>query len=41
MRIRQLFISALVVILLGGCATSKTPRKLKPGKPIPCPQKDC
>jgi hypothetical protein len=31
------------VILLSSCASNrhKPHKKLKPGKPIPCPQKDC
>lgn len=34
---------ALFLVLAEGCASSRgnTKKKLKPGKPIPCPQKDC
>jgi len=28
-------------LVFGACRTQKKPRTLKPGKPIPCPQKDC
>jgi uncharacterized protein YceK len=31
---------ALAMTVMSGCA-SKKPKKLKPGKPIPCPVKDC
>ena len=39
---RKLLLLLLSVMLVGGCASSK-PRngKLKQGKPIPCPMKDC
>ena len=30
-----------VVLLADGCASSHKNKKLKPGKPIPCPHKDC
>ncbi|WP_255647313.1 hypothetical protein [Fulvivirga sedimenti] len=39
---RQWIIIFLSLILAAGCASSnKRPGKIKPGKPIPCPQKDC
>jgi hypothetical protein len=28
-------------VLAGGCGSNKPHKKLKPGKPIPCPHKDC
>jgi hypothetical protein len=30
-----------VLMFAGGCASGKSGRKLKRGKPIPCPVKDC
>jgi uncharacterized protein YcfL len=30
----------LVLVLIAGCGSHKN-KRLKPGKPIPCPQKDC
>ena len=40
---KQIFWLVMVFALLAGaCSTAKKPqKKLKPGKPIPCPQKDC
>lgn len=33
---------SIAAILATGCASKKKkPRTLKPGKPIPCPVKDC
>jgi len=32
----------LALVIMFGCGSSKKPHgKLKPGKPLPCPQKDC
>ncbi|HRJ31166.1 MAG TPA: hypothetical protein PLV21_14525 [Cyclobacteriaceae bacterium] len=31
----------LLAISLTDCASNKKHKRLKPGKPIPCPQKDC
>ncbi|MBX2963984.1 MAG: hypothetical protein KF687_15840 [Cyclobacteriaceae bacterium] len=31
----------LVAIAFTDCASQKKHKRLKPGKPIPCPQKDC
>jgi hypothetical protein len=38
---KRLIIFTLLVMLGFGCASQKHNKKLKPGKPIPCPQKDC
>ena len=32
---------AAVVLIADGCASTHKHKKLKPGKPIPCPLKDC
>ncbi len=39
--VKKLTLILVVVLLAGGCASNKPNKKLKPGKPIPCPQKDC
>jgi predicted component of type VI protein secretion system len=31
----------LTLVVLTACASNKPHKRLKPGKPIPCPQKDC
>ncbi|MBX2947281.1 MAG: hypothetical protein KF725_15740 [Cyclobacteriaceae bacterium] len=31
----------LLAIMFSDCASQKKHKRLKPGKPIPCPQKDC
>jgi hypothetical protein len=31
----------IAVLLAAGCASQQKNKKLKPGKPIPCPLKDC
>jgi hypothetical protein len=31
----------LLMAMAMSCASQKSNKKLKPGKPIPCPQKDC
>jgi uncharacterized protein YceK len=40
---RGFLVFFLIGFLLGGCGSSKKKPhgKLKPGKPIPCPLKDC
>ena len=37
------FLLLAFLVLAEGCASSHSHKhkKLKPGKPIPCPQKDC
>jgi hypothetical protein len=37
-----MFLVGIVVFLgISSCQSGNTHKKLKPGKPIPCPQKDC
>jgi len=38
---KRVFIFAMMLVIAVGCASQKNHKKLKPGKPIPCPQKDC
>lgn len=39
---KLLFLVGIVVLLwINACQSGNTHKKLKPGKPIPCPQKDC
>ena len=44
LKIRTAFLAILMVVLVmmaDSCASSHKNKKLKPGKPIPCPHKDC
>jgi hypothetical protein len=35
------WLAVSLIVLASACASGNTHKKLKPGKPIPCPQKDC
>jgi hypothetical protein len=37
----SLVLIVLAAMLFTDCASQKKHKRLKPGKPIPCPQKDC
>lgn len=37
----SLVLVMLAALLFTDCASQKKHKRLKPGKPIPCPQKDC
>jgi hypothetical protein len=38
---KKFIVLVVLLVLIGGCAAQKKHKKLKPGKPIPCPLKDC
>jgi len=41
-RMKRLLVFLLISSVLAfGCASNKKHKRLKPGKPIPCPLKDC
>jgi hypothetical protein len=37
----SLVLILFAALLFSDCASQKKHKRLKPGKPIPCPQKDC
>jgi predicted component of type VI protein secretion system len=37
----KLILAIFLMTVAAGCASHRPNKKLKPGKPIPCPQKDC
>jgi hypothetical protein len=42
-KLSRFFSTALIVLMLASCAShhSHKHKKIKPGKPMPCPLKDC
>lgn len=39
--LKKIILLFAVTAVLVSCASNKPHKKLKPGKPIPCPTKDC